>query len=349
MPPSQAGTLLGALVNRDEPVAEDAWRGFWERLRRRRLDPGEALAVVCTLSSRTPEPASIQGLIASLQDRATAAGPPLPGSVNIVGTGGGPPTFNLSTAAAFVAATVGARVVKTGSRAYSSRCGSVDLLERLGIPLTRSPAETAQTAEAFGIAFAGSFVYPKELRLLGKSILPFDMRTVGRFFNTFGPFLATVPVTAQLTGVSNPALRSTFVALATATKASGRRFLIGSNPAGVDELVSFADNLLHDTALGRDVRVRPEALGLGPGSLEGLRPPARDADIVGHFTALLSGRGPRPAVESVALNAAALAVASGAIDDWHQAVRAAVAAMERGKPLHLLERMTRSGRAGVLR
>jgi anthranilate phosphoribosyltransferase len=336
--------LLGGLVNGSPAVDEATWRRFWDRLRTRSLPPGEALAVVSTLSARPPDAASIAPLLASLRDPGGVGDPPIPRSVNIVGTGGGPRTVNLSTAAAFVAATIGARVVKTGSRTYTGRCGSVDLLERLGVPLTSSHADTTAAVRAFGLAFAGSYVYPKELRLLAKSVLPFDMRTIGRFFNSFGPFLASVPVSAQLTGVSDHALRPTFVSLATAT-VRDRRFLIATNPLGVDELVSLADNVLHDTALGYDVTVRPGELGLGRGSLEDLAPPDHDADIGGGFSELLGGRGTRAALDTVALNAAALAVASGAAGDWSAAVRAAAASLEAGEPLHLLERM----RVGVLR
>ena len=63
---------------------------------------------------------------------------------------------------------MGARVIKTGSRAYASRTGSVDLLDRLGIQLTRSYEQTEEMLETFGIACAGPFVYPKELRLLAR-------------------------------------------------------------------------------------------------------------------------------------------------------------------------------------
>ena len=90
---------------------------------------------------------------------------------------------------------MGARVIKTGSRAYASRTGSVDLLDRLGIRQTSSNYEqTEEMLDTFGMACAGPFVYPKELALLARQILPFDMKTVGRFFNLIGPFLAAVPV-----------------------------------------------------------------------------------------------------------------------------------------------------------
>jgi len=341
MRPADGGDALGELVRGYEPISEETWRSFWVRLRSRRLHPGEALALVCSLSRKPPEAASVASLLASLRERGDEAGPPAPGTVNIVGTGGGPGTFNLSTAGAIVAATLGARVIKTGSRAYTSRCGSIDLLERLGIPLTTSHEQTERMLESCGIAFAGSYVYPKQLRLLAKSILPFDLRTVGRFFNVFGPFLATVPVSAQVTGVADPALLPTFRQLA--ADRSGERFLLVSNGIGVDELVSFEDNLVYDSSLDRDIRLEPELLGLGVGSLEALHPAGDDAEIVGHFTALLSGEGPSAAIDSIRLNAAALTIASGTFDDWTQALSLAADSIDRGLPLRLLERLTGVG------
>ena len=328
--------VLVALVQKNYPISKDMWRSFWDRLRNRTLRPGEAAALVASLSTQTPDATSVNALLASLRQSDQQQSHRVSGTVNVVGTGGGPATFNLSTAAAFVAATVGARVIKTGSRAYTSRCGSIDLLERLGVPLSTSYAQTEMMVASFGIAFAGNFVYPKELRLLAKSILPFDMRTLGRFFNLFGPFLAHVPVSAQLTGVSDPALLPTFRHLAAQ---SSQRFLICSNSIGVDELVSFEVNVVHDSGDDHDIHVAPVTLGLGAGSLADLRPAAEKASIVNHFLGLLSGNGPRAAIESIQLNAAALAIACGVANEWPQALQAARESMEDGLPLRLIERL----------
>lgn len=332
---------LVALVNREHPISEAMWRSFWERLRSHTLRQGEAAALVSSLSTRTPDAASVWALLTSLRDSHEHRPPPLQATVNVVGTGGGPSTFNLSTAAAFVAATIGARVIKTGSRAYTSRCGSIDLLERLGVPLTTSYAQTEAMVESFGIACAGNFVYPRELRLLATSILPLDMRALGRFFNSFGPFFADVPVSAQITGVSDPALLPSFRHLA--AQESGRRFLICSNSTGIDELVSFEENVIHDSADDHDLRLTPEALGLGAGSLGDLHPTADDTSIASHFLKLLSGDGPPAAIESICLNAAALAIACEVAEEWPQALRSARQSMERGIPLQLIDRICRQG------
>src|SRR6185437_14324594 len=241
-PPSEA---LAALVTQRYPISEAVWGDFWDRLGGKELHPGEALAVLSSLTTRMPDGASVSTLLQSLRDRNPHPGPPTATTVNIVGTGGGPSTFNLSTASAFVAAAMGARVIKTGSRAYASRTGSIDLLDRLGIRLTTSYEQTEEMLERFSIACAGPFVYPKELALLARSILPFGMKTVGRFFNVIGPFLAAIPVTTQITGVSDHSVLPTFRQLVAEDR--GKRYWIVSNALGVDELLSIVESQVYDS------------------------------------------------------------------------------------------------------
>jgi len=328
--------VLVALVNREQAIPATAWRSFWARVRGRELRAGEAAALVASLSTCPPDAGSLRTMLATLGEHHERPSEPLPGTVNIVGTGGGPRTFNLSTAAAFVAATIGARVVKSGSRAYTSSCGSIDLLEALGVPLTSSYAETEAVVRRHGIACAGSFVYPRELRLLARSVLPLDIRLLGRFFNAFGPWLAVMPVTAQVTGVSDPALLAPFRQLA--RDASDRRVTLCWNGTGVDELVSFEENVVYDGAEDREIHVAPDAFGLAAGTIEDLRPAAGDA-VVSHFLDLLCGRGAAAAIDSIALNAAELAVACGAATDFASALAAARDSMHRERPRQLLERI----------
>ena len=245
MPSKTPSEALAALVTQRHPIPAEVWADFWERLGSRELHPGEALAVLASLTTRMPDGESVGTLLSSLRARNPKPSPPPRTTVNIVGTGGGPSTFNLSTASAFVAAALGARVIKTGSRAYASRTGSVDLLDRLGIKLTSSYEQTEEMLETFGIACAGPFVYPKELRLLARQILPFDMKTVGRFFNVIGPFLAAVPVSTQITGVSDHSVLPTFRRLA--AEDPSKRFWLCWNELGADELLSITDSHVYDS------------------------------------------------------------------------------------------------------
>ena len=328
--------VIGALLGGEGSVTIDMWHSFWDCLHEGggpdRCE--RAVAMLASLIMCVPDKASVGALVASLDARREH--PPEQDAVNIVGTGGGPRTFNMSTAAAFLAAAIGVRVVKSGARAYTSRLGSIDVLELLGVPLVRSHEATADALDRHGIAFAGSFVYPPELTVLAKSILPVEMKTLGRFFNSSGPFLAAVPARCQVTGVSDPSMLPLLQHLA--ENHCRRTVWLCSNGLGVDELVSFDENVIHRDD-GSATRLDPSLLGLSPGSLADLRPAGGGDEAVRQFTALLCGDGPTAAVESICLNAASLAVASGIEPDWGEALREARCALDGGRPLALLERL----------
>jgi anthranilate phosphoribosyltransferase len=341
MPSKTPSELLAALVTRRYPIPAEVWGDFWDRLSSRDLHPGEALAVLSSLTTQIPDGASVSTLLDSLRERNPQPGPPSKTTVNIVGTGGGPSTFNLSTASAFVGAAVGARVIKTGSRAYASRTGSIDLLDRLGIRLAGSYEQIEEMLESFGMAVAGPFVYPKELRSLARQILPFDMKTVGRFFNLIGPFLGAVPVTLQITGVSDHTVLPTFRELA--SEDSSKQYWVCRNELGADELLSVEDSHVYDSARGEEFILRPTEIGLGSGSFDDLLPVSDLDSTVNHFLALIGGDGPPGAIESIRLNAAALAINGGVASDWAQGLQMAADAMSSGEPARLIERLREYG------
>ncbi|MFF3002701.1 anthranilate phosphoribosyltransferase [Kitasatospora sp. NPDC057940] len=337
--------VLRALIGRDRAVVDqEMWGSFWDQLRDGALRSGETVALLSSLSTRMPDRDTLVAMLRSLDERRPAVPARLDGTANIVGTGGGPATFNISTAAAFVAAALGVRIVKTGSRAYTSTCGSHDLLDSLGIRTTASYEQTDDLLERFGIAFPGNFVYPREVALLARSIVPMDLRMIGGFVNSVGPFLAAVPVSAQLVGVSDHALLPVLGPVA-ATVAD-RRIWLCSNELGVDELVSSVDNVVLTNDGTDAIRLRAEApkapgsgTGTGTDAIAELRPAAAGEDVVDHFLAVLSGAGTPLATRTVRLNAAALAVASGLIDGWPEAIRAADDALRSGAARALVDRL----------
>ncbi|MEU9144391.1 hypothetical protein [Streptomyces sp. NPDC048349] len=347
---------VAALIGQDRPVDLPAWRSFWDALHERGARPehgthperglrrGEAVALLASLSTTMPGRTTLTALLDSLAERRPggAAGAPgaFDGAVDITGTGGGPRTFDTATAAALVAAAMGTPVVKTGLPAYASPTAPAGLPELLGIPLSRSYEETHAMLEDCGIAFAGSFVYPAELALLARAVLPLDIRGLGRCFHALGPFLADVPVSAQVTGFCDarpaPALRT---AAAHTARATGRRVWLAGNDLGTEGLAGCATNrvYVHEAGGEDEFTLDPVPLGLRPGTLEGLRP--RGADPVAHVRAVLGGEGTREAEDTVCLGAAALAVAGHTTGDWHGALAAARAVIHDGGALALLERL----------
>ncbi|MYZ40894.1 hypothetical protein GT002_38755, partial [Streptomyces sp. SID4917] len=239
-------------------------------------------------------------------------------------------------ASAFVAAAAGVRVVKTGSRAYTSSLGSVDLLVRLGVRLTSSYDQTAETLDRFGIAFAGPFVYPVQLTRLARTIAPTSMKPFGRFLNSLGPFLADLPVTAQITGVSASAPLAELRALATTV--TGRTLWLTTNDRGADELLGFADNTIH-TNDGQELCFPAGELVAADGGFEDLLPVTDPADAPAHFLSVLAGTAGEVATRTVCLNAAALSVASGHTPDWTKAVAVAEDAVRSGAARELAERI----------
>ncbi|MFF3847853.1 anthranilate phosphoribosyltransferase [Streptomyces sp. NPDC002328] len=333
-----------SLIGRERPVELPVWRSFWDDLRAGGLRRGEATALLASLSTRMPDRVTLGAFLDSLAERRPARpADAFAGAVNIVGTGGGPPTFNISTAAAFVAAAMGVRVVKTGSRAWSSGCGSLDLLQRLGIEPAASYERAQEDLERHGIAFAGTFVYPAEIALLARAVVPLDMRGLGPVVNTLGPFLADVPVRAQVTGVSRPgALEALRYAAGHVSRATGRTVWLADNDAGADELLGFAVNRVRAYESGgeEEFTLSPGALGLGAGRAADLAPAGGGVEgAAGLFVEVLSGRGGPAATQTVCLNAAALAVAGRLTGDWHEALRAAHATLHDGTALALVDRM----------
>jgi len=339
--------IVNALLSSDrKPVSEAVWQCFWDRLRDGGLVPGEAAAVLASLSTLLPEDRTLHSLLSSLRSRRSspaeraASGDMFGGAVNIVGTGGGPTTFNISTAAALVAAAMGVRVVKTGSRAYSGLCGSIDLLHHLGLPLSGSHDETAAMLDRFGISFAGGYVYPIELRLLSRAILPLPMKVLGRFFNTIGPFLADVPVAGQFTGVADAKLLPWFQGLA--AQFPDRRVWLCTNRIGADELISFIGNRLVGTGLPKCAGAAHYMPAIGQGSLEDLQPAATTQATVAPHRAKSPRSGPRTAIDTVCLNAAALALLGGLSSTWAEALRAANSVLVRGDAVRLVHDLRRS-------
>lgn len=253
--------------------------------------------------------------------------------VDTCGTGGdGAHTLNVSTAAALVVAACGASVAKHGNRSVSSRCGSADVVEALGIPVDVAPHKQAAILREVGIAFLMAPAHHPALRHAATARRDLGIRTI---FNAIGPLANPARTTHQLVGVYEHALRPV---LATALGTLGvKRAWVVKSEDGLDE-ISPAGPTRVSVFDGGEVEERvvaPEDFGFVRVGLEALR--GGDAtENAGLILRLLGGED-HPAKVAIGLNAAAaLAILRGG--DPLAAGAEARDALASGRALGVLER-----------
>ena len=182
--------------------------------------------------------------------------------VDTAGTGGdGANTFNISTAAALVAAAAGAGVAKHGNRAVSSACGSADVLEALGFALEQEPGRIARSIDELGFGFLFAPSHHPAMRHAAPARKELATRTV---FNVLGPLTNPAGARAQIVGVYSPALVRTIAEVI--ARLGARRAFVVHGAGGIDELSPVGPNLVCEV-VGGDVRERtvdPLELGVEP-------------------------------------------------------------------------------------
>jgi len=253
--------------------------------------------------------------------------------VDIVGTGGdGLGTFNISTTAAFVAAGAGVKVAKHGNRAASSRCGSADVLEALGVRTDLGPAEVAACIERVGMGFMLATRHHPAMGRVAGIRRALGIRTV---FNFLGPLANPARVRRQLIGVSSPGY---VPVLAEALARSGcRHALVVCGEGGLDELSVSGPSLVTEVKEGEVTacyRLEPEEQGITRWDLSLLAggEPVENAAIT---RSVLSGC-PGAAREAVLLNAAAALYVAGAASSIAAGVDMARESIDSGRAAQVL-------------
>ena len=253
----------------------------------------------------------IAGFAAAMREHVVPVRPQRAPVVDIVGTGGdGAHTFNISTAAALVAAAAGAAVAKHGNRAASSAAGSADVLEALGIDLEQHPDRIARSIDELGFGFMFARAHHPAMRFVAPVRQEIGIRTV---FNVLGPLANPAGACDGVFGVYSAALAMTYAeALA---ELGARRAFVVHGSGGLDELSPFGTSLVVEIVDGdvREWELDPIDLGLQPGDPDALRggSAAENAAII---RAVFDGA-PGPRRDAVLLNAAAGLVAAGLADD----------------------------------
>ncbi len=266
-----------------------------------------AFAVALRMTGETAE--TIATAVEAMRAAMTPIQHDLPLVVDTCGTGGdGAQTLNLSSAAAVVVAACGLPVAKHGNRSASSRCGSADVFEAMGIPMDVPAAAQGGVLQDAGIAFLYAPAHHPALRHAGQARRELGVRTI---FNALGPLANPARATHQLVGVYDDGLRSV---LARALGRLGvKRAWVVRSEDGLDEVSPAAPTRISD--LGEDGHVRekvviPEDFGLERTSLAAIAG-GEVADNARAVWTILEGKA-HPARDAVVLNAAAaLCVATG--------------------------------------
>jgi len=285
-------------------LSEATTRAVFDAIFAGRWSPAQIGGFLVALRHRGETPEIVAGAARAMRGAMLPVPHSFPKLLDTCGTGGdGSGSLNLSTGAALVAAAAGVRVAKHGNRAATSRSGSADVLESLGVPLDVPPAAQGDVLADAGIAFLFALAHHPAMRHAMPTRRELGIRTL---FNLLGPLSNPAGVTHQLLGAPDDASRQ-LLAEALVRLGVERAWVVRSVD-GLDEVSPFAETRVTVVDHGTLTQhlITPESFGFSPsppGAIAGGEP----AENARALSAILSGQR-HPAADAVALNAAAALV-----------------------------------------
>lgn len=311
---ASAETLFGALISGD-------------------LADAEIEAMLRALPVRAETGTEMTGAARALR----AAGKPFPHPsylfADCCGTGGdGSASINISTAAAFVAASAGLPVAKHGNRSVTSRCGSADVLEHLGVRID-VPADVSRAAlDEAGVCFLYAPAYHGGLRHAAPARRAIGVRTI---MNLLGPVVNPAAPPVQLLGVADP---RTIEHVARTLAALGCRQALVVHGTGHDEIVLHGETQAIRVTHGEleHLTLRPEDAGIERRPVDAVAGGGIEANAAG-LAAVLKGEGPSAHIDAVALNAGALLMTAGLAPTFATGVALALNRLRQGAPYERLQ------------
>lgn len=303
--------------------------------------PASVGGLLLAMRTRGETSAEIAGAVRALRRAMRTLAAPNPESlVDTCGTGGGKAgTLNLSTAAAFVAAGAGVRVAKHGNRSFTSRSGSADVLEALGLSLELTPERAAAVLAETGLVFLFAPAYHPAMRHVAPIRRELGVPTL---MNLIGPLANPARAQRQVVGVAD-ANRAPIIAGALAALGT-RHALVVHGEIGMDEVSPCGATAVWEVRAGRvsEWRIDPARLGLDSLSLDGLEGGAPEENAA-RIESLL--RAPHAAASAlrnaVVLNAAAAVYVSDSAMSWEAAATVAAVALESGAAGARLDQLRR--------
>jgi anthranilate phosphoribosyltransferase len=337
---AQPGNALQGAIHklafREPLTAEDAEAAF-DVVMQGQATAVQVAALLSALRATGESPEVVAGVVRALRSAMVALNADDPdGLVDTCGTGGGAvATFNISTAAAIVAAGAGVRIAKHGNRSFTSRCGSADVLEALGVPIEVTVPVMERALRETGIVFMFAPLMHPAMRHVGPVRRELAIPTV---MNIVGPLANPARAGRQVVGVAD--LERTPV-LAGALSALGAvHALVVHGEPGLDEVSPLGPTHVIEVRNGTTNRwtIHPDEHGfkkVAQGDLAGSEP-KENARII---EKILDGGGPKGARAAIVLNAAAAIYVSGRVGSFGDGVGAATKSIDSGEAKSVLDRL----------
>ena len=299
-----------------------------------RAEPVQTGAFLIALRAKGETVPELVGLARTMRGLAAPVATSRPDLVDTAGTGGGPSTFNVSTTAALIAAGAGCAVAKHGNRSNTSKSGSADLLEALGVNIELEPEQVGRCIDEVGFGFMFA---PKHHAAMAHVVPARKALGVRTIFNFLGPLTNPAGANRQIVGVSDRHYQET---IAEALVSLGAlRALVVAAEDGLDELSLSARTRVIEVADGGTAEwfVEPGQFGLAPADLDSVAG-GEAAENAAVTRAVLAGE-PGPKRDLALLNAAAAIYVGGLVPDLERGVAKAIEAVDSGAAAAVLERL----------
>ncbi len=292
------------------------------------------LAALSTKSTKAETIDEISGCAAAMRDHATKVDHDME-VLEIVGTGGdGANSFNISTTAALVAAAGGVKVAKHGNRAASSKCGTADCLEALGVNIDQTPEKCVELLQKVGMCFFFAQKYHTSMKYVGSIRKELGIRTV---FNILGPLTNPAAPKMQLLGVYDESLVEPLAQVLTALGV--RRGMVVYGQDKLDEISMSAPTTVCEFSNGsyRTYTITPEEFGLTRCKKEDLKGglPAENAEITRQILSGAAG----PKRDAVLMNAGAALYLAGKAESMKAGIQLAADLIDSGAAMRTLEQL----------
>jgi anthranilate phosphoribosyltransferase len=331
--------LLEKLQRRQDLSTEEAASAM-DAIMEGTVPPSQIAALLIALAMKGERPAEVVGFARTMRARATKLSRDFAPVFDTCGTGGDRAhTFNVSTVAALVLAACGVRVAKHGNRSVSSRCGSADLFEALGVNVTASPATVERCLTDAGIAFFFAPTFHPSMRHAGPTRKELGVRTA---FNLLGPLTNPAGAKRQLVGVPRPELTE-LVARSLALLGTERAWVV-HGADGLDEISTTGYTKVSECRDGEvnTFYLHPSDVGIPKASAESLR--GADAERNAEIARQVLEGGQGPAREIVLLNAAASLLIAGKVSRMLDGIGLAADALDSGRAAAVLDSLCRLSR-----